>query len=195
MANLFGRISFEDLFTQPFETLVPRILPEITRTAGFGLIDQPEEVARLFGRLSTVHGPESFLSMAEKQSAEDAIYPRKYYAAVYQLWFYHGIRLPEFERDPEHNALLRDRMKAVVEHAGDFSYASWYRSPREKGLAVAKTAVRLAADMFIIYLPPGNGLCCAGSVCISGLTTSFCEIISGQCTSNSTDCAFGGPMG
>jgi hypothetical protein len=195
MANLFGEISFGDLMTQPFKTLIPAILARIDVVAGYGLIDRPDEVALELNRILTAHAEDSFQTLAEYMATEDAKLSRDYYSPTWRLWFYHGIRLPEFGRDPMRNEKTRDAISLLVQEASDLTYINYQNLPRSKDLKGVIAAVRNAEKNFIIYLPPQNGLCCNCSDgtcrCYAGMSTDYCSVTGQTSCGSSTLCGAG----
>ena len=193
MATVFGGITFGELFTQPFDELVPRIVPSIHTAVRYGLIAEPDEVISLLNRLLTAHAAESFRSMAVTMSEEGVRLSREFYSPIHKLWFHQGIRLPELSRDYEGNALVLRRMNDVIEHAGDLGYDTMFAIPRSKELKTATMALRAASDVFIVYLPPANGKCCScsnGCQCVPGKSSDWCAQQSPTtCASGSTTCS------
>lgn len=198
MATVFGDLTFAELLDKPFEEWIPRIIPNVAVAAEYGLIEHAEEVEALFERIVTAHGSESFHTMAEYMSSDDARLSREIYSPVYKLWIYHGIRLPEFTRVPEKNEQVLKCIEGVLEHAGDFNYRTLLTTPTSKDLKTAFLAIRQAADNFIIYLPPGNGQCCTCSpppcLCAAATSSDWCTMTGSQCTTGSTVCISNGPM-
>jgi len=160
------------------------------------LVGEPDEVVALLDRIVKAHGAESFRTMAEIMSEEGAKLSREIYAPVYKLWFYHGIRLPEFSKDYQWNQKVLKAIDGVIAHADDLGCKTMFTVPRSKELKTASLAIRIASEMFIIYLPPGNGLCCScggsGCICVAGASTNWCaQLNQTTCASGSTTCTNG----
>jgi hypothetical protein len=191
MAALLDGITFGELLTQPFKELIPRILANVPQAAEHGLLDDPEEVVALFNRLMAGHPDDNFQAVAEAMCDEDAVLSRELFKPSWKLWFYHGIRLPEFSRYPERNEGTRDAINELVAEAPEFNYRTIHETPRTKDLRSANLAIRRAVDNFIIYLPPHNSLCCTclgGCHCTLGLSSDYCTISNGTCSLGSTGC-------
>jgi len=198
MATIFGDLTFGELLTQPFSQWIPAVVPKIHEAAAHGLVGEPDEVVALLDRIVKAHGDESFRTMAVTMSEEGAKLSRDIYSPIYKLWFYHGIRLPEFCRYYEENAKVLKCIDDVVDHADDLTYQTIYTLPRLKELKTAGLALRNASEMFVIYLPPGNGLCCScsmsGCFCVSGRSTDWCvQFNATTCASGSTTCSGNAP--
>jgi len=192
MAALLEGITFAELLTLPFKELVPRILLNVEQTAGYGLIDAPEEVVALFTRLMNAHGDDNFQNIAAKMCEDEAVLSRELFSPLWKLWFFHGVRLPEFSRFPDRNHGTKAAIDMLVEEAGEFGYRSIHETPGSKDLLAVKIAVHNAVENFIIYLPH-NGLCCActGTChCVVGLSTDYCITFNGNCAAGSTTCGF-----
>jgi hypothetical protein len=184
MANVFGDLTFGELFAEPFSQWIPTITPNVYVAAAYGLLGDPDEVVGLLDRIAKAHGDESFRTMAELMSSDEVKLSREIYSPVYKLWIHHGIRLPELTRTPTINTNILKCIDDVIEHAGDLSYKTVLMTRRTKDLKTAYKAVGAAADAFIIYMPPGNGLCCscypanpshpAGCQCVSGHSYDWC---------------------
>jgi len=199
MATIFGDLTFGELLTQPFNEWIPKVVPNIHTAAAYGLVGEPDEVVALLDRIAKAHGTESFRTMAVTMSDDGAKLSRDIYSPVYKLWFYHGIRLPEFCRYYEENEKVLKGIDQVVEHAGDLGYRTLYSLPRSKEYKTAAMVLGNAADAFIIYLPPGNGLCCSctldGCLCVSGRSTNWCaQLDSTTCATGSTTCIGNSPI-
>jgi hypothetical protein len=199
MATVFGDLTFGELLSEPFKIWIPKIIPNIRTAAEYGLIGAPDEVVALFDRIVKAHGDESFRTMAEKMSSDETRLSREIYSPIYKLWFYHGIRLPEFCRYYEENEKVWKAIDAVLEHAPDFNYRTMYTTVRTKDTKAAHLVLKAASDRFIIYLPPSNGLCCScasGSChCVSGMSTDWCaQLTSTQCASGSSTCLGNAPI-
>jgi len=199
MATIFGDLTFGELLTQPFSEWIPAVVHNIHLASTYGLVGEPDEVISLLDRVVKAHGNESFRSMAATLSEEGAKLSRDIYAPIYKLWFYHGIRLPEFCRYYEENEKVLKGIDGVVEHAADLTYRTIYTLPRLKELKTAGMALRSASDLFIIYLPPGNGLCCScsidGCICTSGRSSNWCtQFDATTCASGSTTCIGNSPI-
>jgi len=189
MATIFGDLTFGELLTLPLKEWISRIAPNVRSAAEYGLIGDTDEVLALLDRMVKAHGDESFHSLAVFMSSDDARLSREIYSPIYKLWFYHGIRLPEFSRNIEKNARVLRRMNDLLEHTEDFTYCNVLRMPRSKDTKFAMMAFKKAADAFIVYMPPGNGLCCTcntnGCMCIAGDSFDWCTMV------NQTTCSTG----
>jgi len=186
-ANLLGHINFVTLFSAPLGEVVGQVIPHIERVAGYGLIDDPAKVATLFKRLDRYNGDESFVNIVDRMY-DEGDFPKQAVAAVYQLWNFHGIRLPELSNKPRAMAGVRQGMLELLEHVPDFSHRTIWEAPMVKDLRTARIAVQHAADVDIIYVPH-NGLCCNLTRCMLGLASDFCSIGSNGCAAGSTPCA------
>jgi hypothetical protein len=189
LANLLGHINFGTLFGEPLADVVPQILPHIDRVAGYGLIDDPAAVTELFESLQQHHGTESFASLAARICDDDgAAFPKAAYTAVYELWHFHGIKLPEIARKLSVMEDVQQGIREVMQHIPDFSYRSIWEVGIAKDLKTARIALRRAQDFNVIYLIHPNGLCCGLTQCILGLSTNFCASFNGQCAAGSSEC-------
>jgi hypothetical protein len=192
MANLLGHIPFGDLFGQTFDELIPRILPHVTRCADYGLIDDPEMVVELLSRLQQYNGSDSFVTLVDRIcDDEGAAFPKQARAAIYQLWFFHGIRLPDV--CPKHPYMLevRQGIREVMQHAADFTYRSMWETPMTKDMKTAKIAIERAIDRNVICMRGPNGLCCSSGVCVAGNGNDNCYMWHGLCGTGSTFCGNG----
>jgi hypothetical protein len=188
-ANLLGHIPFGALLSEPLKEIVPEILPHIERVAGYGLIDDPAQVTELFERLVQYNGDESFASLVGRICDDDEFpFPNAARAAVYQLWHFHGIRLPEIS--PKHAIMeeVRQGIREVLQHAPDLSYRTIWEAALVKDLKTARIAVHRAADFHVINLPWPNGLCCSINMCVVGMSTDFCATSNGSCVAGSSFC-------
>jgi len=185
-ANLLGHIDFGTLFSAPLGEVVGQVVPHIERVAGYGLIDDPAKVTTLFKRLQRYNGDESFAGIVERM-CEDGDFPKQAAATVYQLWNFHGIRLPELVNKPRTMAEVRQEMLDVLEHASDLSYRTIWEGVMVKDLRTAKMAIQRAADS-VIYLAHPNGLCCNINRCAVGSSTDMCIASGGQCVTGSSTC-------
>jgi hypothetical protein len=189
MANLLGHIDFGTLFSEPLAAIVPEILPQIDRVASYGLIDDPAAVTELFERLQQHHGNDSFASIAARICDDDgAAFPKEARMAVYELWNFHGIRLPEIAPKLSVMEDVQQGIREVLQHIPDFSYRSIWEANMAKDLATARIALRRAKDFHVIYLPHPNALCCSLTQCILGLSTDFCAGNSQGCYAGSAWC-------
>jgi len=190
MANLLGHITFAEMLGQTFDDLIPRIVPHVARCAEYGLIDEPEKVIELLNRLQRYNGKDSFASLVDRIcDDDDAEFPKQARAAVYQLWFQHGIRLPEIAPRLSYMLEVRQGMRELTEYAGDLSYRAIWETPMVKDMKTAKIAIRRAFDRNVINLPLNNGYCCSSGTCTLGLSTDMCYLYHGVCVTGSSYCA------
>jgi len=153
------------------------------------LISDPKKVTELLLRLQRYNGSDSFATLADRICDDDeAAFPKQARAAVYQLWFHHGIRLPDIS--PKHSSMLdvRQGIREVMQHAGDLSYRAIWETPMTKDMKTAKIAIRRAFDRHVISMPLNNGLCCSTDQCVLGNSADLCYTYKGQCVTGSTGC-------
>jgi len=193
MAVLCGEIRFKDFYTQPFAQLVPRMTVNIEVAAERGLITDPKGARAIFDQLRASLPEMSFRSLADLVKLEGYTMPVEYRQAHHPLWQIHGVELPQL-----YGVLVRDGKAAksiyeMIEHAGIVSYRTMYLTPRTKESRPLTEALYRAAKNNVVYLPPGNGLCCAcgtnNCTCTVGLPHDFCAMSGGTCTALSTYCA------
>jgi hypothetical protein len=192
MAALFGEITFAELFTQPWGTLVPRIMPKIESAASYGLIDDPSSVAELFNVFSAYYPEMSFKSLSDSMNGDDPILPKKAWASIFKLYQHHGIKLPEISENDGRNAEVKRTLDQLVDLAGDFTYRTIWETPRAKDLKAAMEAIQQAKP-FVIFISSNHFCCSCGSSCHCNFasSTDYCGVAGGQCVIGSTIC--GGP--
>jgi len=190
MANLVGHIPFAELLGQSFDTLIPRILPHVARCAEYGLIDDPTAVSELLRRLQTHNGGDSFETLVARICDDsDAAFPKAAQEAVWQLWFHHGIRLPDISTKRRYMMDVRQGIQEVMDHAGDLSHRTMLELPLTKDMKTSHMALRRAFDRNVISLPPSNGRCCSYGVCVGGNAHDTCyQNAQGICITGSTPC-------
>lgn len=190
MANLVGHIPFAELLGQTFDTLVPRILPHVAKCAEYGLIDDPATVTELLSRLQAHNGGDSFETLVARICDDpDAAFPKAAQEVVWQLWFYHGIRLPDISTNRSYMMDVRQGIQEVIDHAGDLSHRTLLELSMTKDMKTSRMALRRAFDRNVISLPPSNGRCCSFSTCVQGNPTDTCYMNSaGVCYTGASYC-------
>jgi hypothetical protein len=188
---MFEDIMFADLFTQPWDQIVPRIVTNIEHAAQAGLFADSSALKAEFLKQGSACTGQTLRSIMESQWPTGSSRAESL-AAPFEFLFTQGI-LFRLESSADLTGSVQrpgEVIDNLITHAGSFTYRSMYESRETDISAEAREATGEAIRGGILLSGGQPERCCSptGCVPIEGRTDLWCNGWMGRCQVDSTPC-------
>jgi hypothetical protein len=195
VAAVIGQVTFQELFTQPWNTMVDRMKQGVTDAIAKGELQSRQVIfdntrTTFDAEIDAVSGAHATTNLRRIFETEATNHLTKGTPWLPLLGIL-GLTRPTSQEEITKVLESVDRLAA---EAGSSTFESMYETTDVDGdhdkTELARAAINFARTNGIMHMPV-NGLCCTctgGCHCVPGSSTSFCSVVGGKCTVASTPC-------